>query len=566
MPKPRAIVYRPPASKEYAAGPWTRVRDRAGDLRPDAALVMRNLQRDVQGVGSCMVSRPGFGIPYTPNLSGKTYGRGGPWVHRDTTGTYTGFCVDQKVYYLSGNVLVDTLCPTGAGVGLTAPTSTTSDDFLVYGLSVGLLFVLNPNNGSKPVYYTPSTGVWAQIALAPAFYGPLRLHYGSLIGVRWDDRLTVEWSNPGDILTGYASAVPAQQWQMRQVSVQPINALAVTNERMYVFRAQSIQSVLGPPDDFVSSATEEDVSKEHGSVSPASVLIANGVCWFVDQHGEIQRFAVNGEGVEKPSVSEQCRQTLRGTVADTGLNGTGGVNTSALGTAVAAIDPDSDNVLFLLPALTSGASDTPQVTSSVYRMLLQFDQNGGFLGTWTRVANATSDIALDLNYFDAHSIGTCYVAGRWRLGHLTSQFWAWQLQREPMNTGWIGQPYYLDYGAYGSGLGSSIRPLVEAGPLAGSDEGSKSFELVRVFTQGTVSSLSMQYRTTLNTAWTTALVQSTSGVSDDGRLTFGIHGYGRALRVRVWSQYTSGGNEGQLFPIVRFEALGRIVSSEPYSR
>lgn len=122
----------------------------------------------------------------------------------------------------------------------------------------------------------------------PVLYGPPRVYYAKLFGVKNTERSTIVWSVENDPTTGYEAGGYNDAWTLGQTDQDPIYVLIPSNEALYYLRSRSIGAVRGAVDaDFQNSGTREGVSTSVGTKSPDGVCIGDDTAYFMDADNRI---------------------------------------------------------------------------------------------------------------------------------------------------------------------------------------------------------------------------------------------------------------------------------------
>ena len=155
-------------------------------------------------------------------------------------------------------------------------------------------------------------GGYAALSNAPAFYGPIWVHYGKLMGIDASDRATIMWSEENQPGTGYDQGGYNNAWTLLQTDTDPLYRGLPTNDGLIVFRRRSTTAITGEVNEnFASTGTREAVSSEVGCGSPDSVFFGGEdgeLIFFTDADG---RPHVMKPGGSPQPIWEDARNEIR---------------------------------------------------------------------------------------------------------------------------------------------------------------------------------------------------------------------------------------------------------------
>lgn len=279
------IAPRPRQMQSYAAGPFKGMRDRSdpSSSRPDLATLLQNVYAYDPERGTAVIGRPGFRQLGSQVNSGVKIQRYYQLTKLDGT-EISFFVAGGEIYTIdwaarthSRVVTTANLTTAGAALSSTARVfCTTFADTAV--ISDGV---------NKPVAWDGTSGAGGLTLISGAhaggWYGQPIVHYGKLFGIRAAERSAFEWSEEGQLNTGYETGGYLNVWTLGQTDQEPLFVLVPTNEQLGVLRARSATAITGAvTEDFASSGSREMLHDTVGTESPASVVYANGRAHFLD--------------------------------------------------------------------------------------------------------------------------------------------------------------------------------------------------------------------------------------------------------------------------------------------
>ena len=180
-----------------------------------------------------------------------------------------------------------------------------------------------------------------------AFFGPLTVYYGSIMGIDASDQNTLRWSNVGDATTGYGTGTSDQSWSLQQTSADPLTCVIGTNQALFAFRSNSIAIITGASNSDFASSGAVDAVQSIGTNSPDSVMLAGQSVVFLDQYLRPGRVQI---GYGYIPLYLRIQETLRG------IGNTPVLETSAWG----RLDPTTNLIKFAF-RWTTGASTNTQM-------------------------------------------------------------------------------------------------------------------------------------------------------------------------------------------------------------
>lgn len=572
------LVSRSAPTVRYTSGPWIGMRDTVTSAAAlqSLALAIHNMAPERPEAGSGLLTRPGYGTLAGLSAPG-TYCRGMYQFDRRSGARYSVWFYDQKMFVLTDSAFTQVTLSGGAAIAAVNLASATAP-FLVHAVTYNDQLVVS-DGVNKPWMWDGAT--FTVLTNAPVAYGRPTVYYAKLFMVKDTERGTLVWSEENDATSGYEAGGYNNAWTLQNTSSGTLGAILGINEGLYYWRSSGgFDAVRGAVStDFSTSGTEDGIDRHLGSASSAATLHHGGAIWFVDQFGHPQRHLIGTRGVQEPQVWQDGARSWIGTKLAS-VYPTAAVDTTRLSAAQVVLHPVMDAVLFLLPVVVG--HDAPTITGAVYRMLACFSATTGQLvSMWTNLPAADAE---DENYFDAHAVGISYNTGAYRLAHGTALPWVHQNPRE-ISAGTAPIPYYVD--RFDGAVSYPIRSWVETNSL-GEEDTVRLKQFLRVdvlVNEAHVPDVGVSYRTPQTYALSTRLFASTGVVKDDGRLAYGINGYGRVLRVRLFAAPAGGGSvsfdtsgTGVVFSITTNVAYGtplgvtqlvveaRALSMEPKSR
>lgn len=323
-----------------------------------------------------MVERPWLGMledPYAPHPKGMVnraqnlYLEGGVWKGRPGTdnigslgasrvqgffsfegldGTlYTGAFCGGDIHFLDWSTLTWTTVDLSVqGVALSSSTAVRSA-----ALRGKLVFTDGVNT---PGQWDPATDSYTQLTAAPVA-GDMTIYYSKVFFGRKPTNLSdFEWSIEGDATDGYAALNNA--WTFGQTDQGAVSKLLGENERLLVFKQDSISSIRGAANDqFKSYGTREGISETEGALGPGCVIPAGpgGDVFYLSQYGvrALQQGSRHPVEVDVLPLGDSEHHLISETW--------GAVNRDYWHTSLAAYDPVRQHVLFAVPTVGS-ALDT----------------------------------------------------------------------------------------------------------------------------------------------------------------------------------------------------------------
>jgi hypothetical protein len=283
----RAIAVRPRAAAPVllGAGPFKGMRDSLdpSSARRDYATLLQNVYARDPERGTAVIGRPGFAQLGSQVNSGVRVQRFYQFTKLDGT-EISFFVAGGEIYTINWGARTHSRVVTTANLTTAVVTLSTTArvfcvtfaDKVVISDGVNKPFAWDGTSGAGGI--TPITG-----AATGGWYGQPVVHYGKLMGIRAAERSTFEWSEEGQINTGYETGGYLNVWTLGQTDQEPLFALIPTNEQLGVLRGRSATAITGAvTEEFASTGTREALSDSIGTESPASVVYANGRVHFVD--------------------------------------------------------------------------------------------------------------------------------------------------------------------------------------------------------------------------------------------------------------------------------------------
>lgn len=271
-------------------GPWLGVRDNADATAADPRFLrdLVNCYLETPENGGRVRGRPGFTL--TDAAAGEVQGfvrfrapDGSVDLYRVKNGALQAFNWASSTW---------TLEVSHGTISALTPFSQTAQVALVP--FAGMLIVSDGINRPWAWDGTSGSGVTA-LANCPPLYGPPTVYYGKLVGIKADDRRTLVWSEENDPTLGYDAVPYNNAWELTQSDQDALVAVRGTNTALYVWRLDSITTVLGAiTPDFQSAGTHDNVSEAIGTGDPWSIIKAADSFYFVDALARPQRLMVGG--------------------------------------------------------------------------------------------------------------------------------------------------------------------------------------------------------------------------------------------------------------------------------
>lgn len=305
----------PAQRKRYRLWPLRAVRDtdQPPGRREDEVFLMENCYAQDSEVGPLIVGRPGItelGVGGTSQLgTGST--RDGQLVIQFTKRsgtTYTVVIVGGKFY--TYNWSTDAFTEVVSAANFATASITVSASARMYGVVFADTLVVS-DGVNKPWTWDGTSGASGLTSLtnSPVIYGQPAVYYAKLFGIKNTARSTIVWSEEGTPNTGYEAGGYNNAWDLVQTSTEGLEAIAATDEALYVARANSITAISGPVStDFKTSGTREAVSAKIGTKSPAAFQVIDNRVWFLDQFGR-PHVTSGGEPTE---IGTGARNLFRG--------------------------------------------------------------------------------------------------------------------------------------------------------------------------------------------------------------------------------------------------------------
>lgn len=358
---PRVVPRRP--LPPLVGGPFVGVRDAedAAESSPKLARALVNL------------------VPLDPNRGGVLIGRPGTRLagaQEGTAGFRTGQCVGQfskadlteiTVKIVGGRFYTfdwttRTWSETLTAAQLTAAGVTIHPTMRVY-LAVFVDQLIVSDGFHLPWAWdgTAGGGITLLTAADVAFGQPV-VYDARLWFIKDSERTAVIWSEVNQPNSGYESGGFNNAWGLTQTSSEILVALQGNEEGLDVFRPHSNTTIAGTVTaDFRTTHTRESGSEVVGTLSPACLVRASGLTFFLD--ADLQPY-VRRPGAGVSPLWSDCAETVKTLSRD------------FIADVLGVWDPSTQMVLFAVSALSE----------SVPRTVLAFNPAapGGprFVGTW----------------------------------------------------------------------------------------------------------------------------------------------------------------------------------------
>lgn len=367
---PRAPIRTKPQPVSFLAGPFRGVRDspQPGTPAPELAYDARNMYRAVgpQGVG--LQQRPGFARMGTVSSSPQDLGTLTQSVLTWTNAAgvnLTTAVVDGTLWTYNWGTDAWTNVVTSANLATASVTLSTTARVALVPFA-GKLMVSDGVNTLVTWDGTTGAGGITQIASVGPFYGPPVVYYAQLFGILLNDagagpKKTLVWSEVNDPTLGYDVSPYNNAWDNPGGYTEPIEAVAATNDALYVFRATRTIAITGAvSSDFATAGTRANVSETVGTISPWAVLVVSQGVLFLDETASLH---LARYGAEEPVDLWQDAVRATRTTPRTALAG-----------ALAVRDAATETLLFGLPV--AGATKPSQ-------FLAYTDTDLQFVGVWS---------------------------------------------------------------------------------------------------------------------------------------------------------------------------------------
>lgn len=188
------------------------------------------------------------------------------------------------------------------------------------------------------------------------------------------------WSEEIDETLGYVQTGGAtkytNKWDLSQTSNDPLRCLIATNVGLYYFRSSSIGFIAGQVNAaFQTTATHDAISTVDGTTAPASVIVANGYIWFLNQLGRPCRFALGSAAIQ--TIWAPADSAIRAIMSSQAVS-----DLARIGAAI--YSADTNLVLF---TLVGNAANNSAALILVYDAEL-----GRYEGKWTLQTNCAIDV------------------------------------------------------------------------------------------------------------------------------------------------------------------------------
>lgn len=505
---PRAPIRVMPRPEVLIAGPFTGMRDapEPTTIADGKALLVENMIRVPGPANAGLFSRPGF------TVMGAALGSSGvrttqairTWTNASGVRQTTAI-VGGKVYGYTWATETWAEVVTAANLSGVSITLSTTAKVALVPFADGLVVSDGVN---VPFWWDGTTGAGGLVSMTncPALYGPPRVYYSKLFGIKASARNTIVWSEEGLPNLGYEAGGYNNAWDNPGGYSDPMTSLAASNEALYIFRERVSLAITGAvSSDFQTAGTRSNISEDVGTLSPwATYETTNGVL-IVD--ADAQPWLVKLGATEPLPLWEDCRQTVRGTPR------------AVLGTLETVQDDTTWSYLI----------GSPEVGQTAISAFLCFAQNDfGFVGVhrWPETVECVGPVV------DGDGVARWAHAGP-QDGRL---YVHGDLENGPWNDALVSGTQYITQAVVSAALGYDLdRELVVS-------------EIEAAIT-GDVSSVAVSYETPRgqSTPLNAALTSGSGGTFDvsdfdevnwaattrDKRVRVGVAGRGRWVRVKV---------------------------------
>lgn len=212
------------------------------------------------------------------------------------------------------------------------------------------------------------------LAACPVLYGPPRVYYNKLAGIKAADRLTWVWSEEGDPTTGYDTGAFDDSWTIGQSDPGQLTALLGTNAAMLVWRARSSTWVTGAIDATFKTTGTRDGNETLGTLSPWAVLARDNRVFFLDRYARLHMGGAGGTWEDE--LWKDSRETLV---------------TVALGSLSSALAVDYAPASLVIVGLV----EQGQTDCSMYLVVRVSDEGTEFAGVWRGFTSSALAMLLD---------------------------------------------------------------------------------------------------------------------------------------------------------------------------
>lgn len=360
-----------PAPRRLASGPWVGVRDATDPIvSPGGAgegdgvnylLSAVNMYLAAGPFGRAWVGRPGIvplgantsggGIwdtiwdtiwgdlwsttaPYAVLVGGGTGQAISTWTKADGT-RYTIAICGGRFFTLNWATGVWTEVITAANLTSKSVSLSASSRVALVPFA-GVLVVSDGVNTPWTWDGTTGAGGVTKLTNAPVFYGPPRVYYAKLCGIKAVERNTWVWSEEAQPNVGYEAGGYNNAWTLGlATNANVLTGMAATNEALIFYRDRSITTVTGALNrDFQTAGTRSSVDETIGTTAPWAVQILSNIVFAPDAdarpHGvvlgaDIQRLWKDCEVISREVIRSSLAnaQTVRMLATNVALMGVG---------------------------------------------------------------------------------------------------------------------------------------------------------------------------------------------------------------------------------------------------
>jgi hypothetical protein len=171
-----------------------------------------------------------------------------------------------------------------ASVGMVAAGITISASAQVdWAVSRGRLILTDGT--TKPVMYDPSGPTYTSLTNAP-ISGGVEIYYDKVFfyDLPGANSNVFEWSDEADPVNGYTGS--NQDWEFAQTDTGSVTAMIGMNEKMPVFKEDSIALLRGAAEDeFKTDAVREGVSETEGTPGRFNHVVVDGDVFYLSKEG-----------------------------------------------------------------------------------------------------------------------------------------------------------------------------------------------------------------------------------------------------------------------------------------
>jgi hypothetical protein len=290
---------RPRSGQPYRSGPWRGMRQHPAtvtDIGAYLELIHNGYLRD-DDQAPIVAGRPGFtlaGAGGTPQL-GSAGARTGQLIYHFTTRAGTEVrvaIVGGKIY--SYDFGADAFTETVTGANLTTASITLSTSARIHAVTFADRMIISDGVNTPFAWDgTSGAGGLTKLTNCPVLYGQPWVKTNKLMGIKGTStatRISIVWSEEGQVNTGYEAAGYTNIWDVIQTNSSIFVCGAATNDQIVLARQNSMTRILGDvTTDFRTTATNEAVHEFVGSLSPSGMLVHQDTVYVFANDGRIFR-------------------------------------------------------------------------------------------------------------------------------------------------------------------------------------------------------------------------------------------------------------------------------------